>query len=399
MTVLTPAPIGVSAKATHRLMGRGISAFALLLLLQASGSIVRQSLWASPWWNAVFLWGFLAVVVVFTAASVRGRGLTASSGVLASLVFCGLALWPVAVPTTVPPDIGTPWLWAMINVGAAWSAFAFGSVIGCAYTVAVGILFAVVRTLPQSSSAPLSIAIQDAAFATILGVIICLTIGILRQAATSVDVAAEAAIAKYRDAAAETALSNERLRMDGLLHDSVMTALLTAAQSGSARERQASAELAASAMDRLDVQGLDRMEAAPASLTELAARIRFTTADDTDMLVGVHCDVSSPFRLPGPVVRAVFEASTEAVMNAARHSQANSCEVRITGHRSGNIATVAVSIKDNGKGFQPELVSDRRLGIKVSIQGRMRTIGGEADINSTIGSGTDIKLSWSGGVA
>ncbi|WP_431230677.1 sensor histidine kinase [Paenarthrobacter nicotinovorans] len=380
-------------------MGRGISAFALLLLLQASGSIAQQSIWASPWWNAVFLWGFLALIVVFVAASVRGRGLSVSSGVLAALVLSGLALWPVAVPTTVPPDIGTPWLWAMINVGAAWSAFAFGSVIGCGYTVVVGILFAVVRTLPQSSSAPWPIAIEDAAFATVLGIIICLTIGILRHAATSVDLAADAAIARYRDAAAETALSNERLRMDGLLHDSVMTALLTAAQSGSAREREASGELAVSAMERLDVQGLDRPEAAPASLTELAARIRFTTADETAMLVGVHCDASSPFRLPGTVVRAVFEASTEAVMNAARHSQANSCEVRITGHRSGKIATVAVSIKDNGKGFRPELVSDRRLGIKVSIQGRMRTIGGEAHISSIIGSGTDVRLSWSGGVA
>lgn len=399
MNDLIPAPSGVSAKETHRLMGRGISAFAVLLLLQASGSIAQQSQWASPWWNLVFLWGFLVILVAFIASSVRGRGLIVTSGLLAALVFCGLALWPVAVPTTVPADIGTPWLWAMINVGAAWSAFAFGTVAGCGYTVAVGILFAVVRTLPQSSSAPLPIAVQDAAFATVLGVIICLTIGILRHAALSVDLAAETAIARYRDAAAETALSNERLRMDGLLHDSVMTALLTAAQSGSSRERQASGELAVSAMARLDSQGLDRPEASPASLTELAARIRFTTThDDAAMVVRVHCDAAAPFRLPGPVVRAIFEASTEAVMNAAKHSQADFCDVRITGHRTGNSATVAVAIKDNGMGFDPGLVSDRRLGIRVSVQGRMRTIGGTADISSSVGSGTHVRLSWTGGV-
>ena len=313
MKIWVTAPTSVSARETHRLMGRGISAFALLLLLQASGNISRQSVLAAQWWDILFLWVFLAVLGVFIVGSIRGRGLTWTSAVLAALVLCGLVLWPAAVPATVPADIGTPWLWAMINVGAVWSAFAFGTAVGCCYTIAVGVVFAVVRTMPQSGSAPFAIAVEDASFATVLGVIICLTIGILRHAAAKVDAAADGAIAQYRDAAAETALSNERLRMDGLLHDSVMTALLTAAQSGSARERESSAELAGSAIARLDEQGRSRVELAPASVVELAARIRFTVTDGHTPVVRIHSDAPAGLRLPGPVLRAVFEASTEAV--------------------------------------------------------------------------------------
>ncbi|WP_083773618.1 sensor histidine kinase [Paenarthrobacter aurescens] len=397
MSLMVPIPNGVSAKETHKLMGRGIAAFALLLLLQVSGSIVTQSGLAAPWWNAMFLWLLLTGIGCFSVASIRGRGLRWTSSILSLLVLAGLLLWPAAVPTTVPVDIGTPWLWAMINVGAAWSAFAFGTLPGCVYTVVIGSVFAVVRTLPQSGSASPSTAIQDASFSTVLGIIICLTIGILRQASERVDTAAENAINRYREAAAETALSNERTRVDGLLHDSVMSALLTASRSGSSLERLSSAELARSALARLGEHEIKQTDATTVSVSELASRIRFTVQDDGDTpTVTVTGEGSTSLLLSGQVVRALFEASTEAVANAVRHSNATRCEVRVLGQDPKGIARVVVSVKDNGDGFRQELVSDRRLGIKVSIIGRMRTIGGTADISSHPGKGTEVILTWAG---
>ncbi|WP_344368034.1 sensor histidine kinase [Arthrobacter humicola] len=356
--------------------------------------------WTAGWWETVFMWAFLGLLAVFVAASIRGRGLTWTAAVLSGLVMFGLILWPAAVPSSVPATIGTPWLWAMINVGAVWCAFAFGTVVGCAYAVFIGGVFAVIRTMPQSASASLPVALEDAAFSTVMGLTICVTIGILRHAAQRVDSAAEAAIVQYRDAAAETAVSNERLRLDALLHDSVMTVLITAAQSGSTRERQASAKLAGSALERLDKQGTEAPEVAPATVTELAARIRFTVDDGVeDPEVLVSCDSPEHLVLPGEIVRAVFEATTEAVMNAARHSGATRCEVRVAGHKTAETARVAVSIKDNGTGFNPELVSDRRLGIRVSIIGRLDAVGGTADVISAPGAGTEVRLSWAGAAA
>lgn len=154
MKLMVPVPSGVSARETHRLMGRGISAFALLLVLQASGSIATQAGFAAPWWDAAFLWLFLGALLCFMAAAVRGRGLLWTSALLAFLVLAGLVLWPMAVPPEVPEDIGTPWLWAMINVGAAWSAFAFGTVTGCVYTVVIGGVFAAIRLCPRAGQLP-----------------------------------------------------------------------------------------------------------------------------------------------------------------------------------------------------------------------------------------------------
>lgn len=400
MRVFAPAPSGMSARDTHNLMGRGISAFALLLLLQASGEVMTQMQWTAEWWEATFLWGFLGVLLMFVFASLRGRGLTWSAAMLSALVLFGLLLWPAAVPPDVPATIGSPWLWAMINVGAVWCAFAFGTIPGCVYTVLIGGVFAVVRTLPQGASATWEVALQDASFASVLGLIICLTIGILRTAACRVDTAAESAIRSYREAAAETALSNERLRLDALLHDSVMTALITGAHAASPRERLSSAELAVSALQRLEDQGSKIEEAAPATAAELAARIQFTVGDGVENLeVIVSLDSREHLFLPGEVVRAVFEATTEAVNNAVRHSGAIRCQVQVNCHKSGNSAKLAVFIKDNGAGFKKEAVSDRRLGIKVSIVGRMEAVGGAASIASTLGVGTEVRLTWTGAAA
>ncbi|MBD1541843.1 hypothetical protein G9E11_06185 [Arthrobacter sp. IA7] len=84
--------------------------------------------------------------------------------------------------------------------------------------------------------------------------------------------AAEDAVTRYREAAEAWALGSERLRLDGLLHDSVMTAVLTAGRAGSPQERTASAALARSALERLDQQGTGYSEAAPATVIEVAAR-------------------------------------------------------------------------------------------------------------------------------
>lgn len=378
-------------------MGRGIAVFALLLLFQASGSVISETAYAAAWWNLIFLTPFLAAVAAFAIASIRGRGLTAIAGFLAFLVLAGLALWPLAVPPTVPEDFGTPWMWAMINVGAAWCSFSLGARVGCVYTLVIGVVFTTVRTTRQGGSGSLQVALEDALFATVLGLIICVTIGILRRAAARADAAAGQAIEQYRDAASATALSNERLRLDGLLHDSVMTALLTASHAGSLEERNASARLAQSALQRLDQQGSAATEAGPAALAEVAARIRFTVGSGAaEPVVSVVCDSPERLLLPGHVVRAVFEATTEAVHNAVRHSGASRCEVLLTGHRLMGPTKITISIKDNGTGFDPSLVSDRRLGIRVSIIGRMEAAGGSAAIFTSNRTGTEVRLSWEG---
>lgn len=390
-------PSGASAKATERLLGSGISAFSVVLLLQALGLIIAQTQGTESWWVAIFLWGILAVFVCSVIVSVHGRSPRTTHILLLVLVLAGFSLWHVAAPPDPQPDIGTPWLWAAINVSAAWVTFAAGTTTGCLYALATGAVFIALRTTSQVEWTSTAWAWEDTLFATILALVICSTIGILRQAATRLDEAADEAIRHYTLAASATALSRERLRLDGLLHDSVMAALITAANARSIYEYDASSLLARDALERLELYETGSEGGSLETVRELVARIRFTVDDgDSDPKVSVTCDSPTKVILPPAVIRALFEATTEAVRNATRHSGAEHCEVKVIARSHLDTTRVLVQIKDNGSGFDETLVSGRRLGIRVSIIGRLGSVGGSGKVNSTPGAGTEVHLEWEG---
>lgn len=394
------APSGASAKATERLLGSGISAFSVVLLLQALGLVIAQVQGTGSWWVAIFLCGILTVFVCSVIASVHGRSHRTTHILLLVMVLAGFSLWQVAAPPDPPPEIGTPWLWAAMNVSAVWVTFAAGTTTGFLYALATGAVFMALRTTSQVEWTSTAWAGEDTLFATILALVICLTIGILRQAAVRLDEAADEAIRHYTLAASATALSRERLRLDGLLHDSVMAALLTAANARSIDEYDASSLLARDALERLELYETGSESSSFETVTELVARIRFTVDDgDSDLKVSVTCDSPTKVTLPPAVARALFEATTEAVRNTTRHSGAEHCGVNVVARKHFDTNRILVQIKDNGSGFDETSVSDRRLGIRVSIIGRLRSVGGSGKVRSTPGAGTEVDLEWEGASA
>ncbi|MDQ0093680.1 sensor histidine kinase [Paeniglutamicibacter psychrophenolicus] len=392
---MSPRPAGISAAATHRLMARGIAAFALLLLIQASGSLLAQTPFMAWWWNAVFLFGFLAVFALAFILAMCGRETTALVATAAALVLLGYATWPLAAPAPLPEGSGPPWSWAMINVGAAWCAYAAGTRIAGAYTVLLGVLFALVRASPTGGGADFSTALQDALLATVMGLVIVMAIGILRQAAARSDAAAQHAVDEYRAAAHQGALRSERARFDALLHDSVMTVLLAASGLQAPGSRARNAKLARSAIERLEDGGRTAPGSRAVAPAELEARIRF--ANDTGhgtMALDVAPAAGDGTGIPAEVARALFEACTEAVTNARRHAAAARCQVSLECRGHGERARVRLLVIDDGKGFDPDAVPARRLGIKVSITGRMDSVGGHGRIESRPGRGTAVQLLW-----
>lgn len=81
----------------------------------------------------------------------------------------------------------------------------------------------------------------------------------------------------------------------------------------------------------------------------------------------------------------VAAAAREAMLNAARHA-GGEVSVYIEGG-----AGVDVYIRDRGAGFEMDAVPDDRLGIRQSIIGRMRRVGGTASVRST-DAGTEVHL-------
>lgn len=86
----------------------------------------------------------------------------------------------------------------------------------------------------------------------------------------------------------------------------------------------------------------------------------------------------------------VAAAAREAMLNAARHSGGE-----ISVYIEGAAESVDVFVRDRGPGFDPDAVPADRLGVRESILGRMRRIGGAAMIRPGAGGvGTEVHLRY-----
>ncbi|GHO88333.1 HAMP domain-containing sensor histidine kinase [Dictyobacter formicarum] len=84
---------------------------------------------------------------------------------------------------------------------------------------------------------------------------------------------------------------------------------------------------------------------------------------------------------------ALFRIAQEALANVARHSNATQVQV----HLRCTEELVTLQITDNGKGFQPEKREKHGVGL-MSMQERIRELGGQIKIDSASGKGTQIHI-------
>ena len=88
-------------------------------------------------------------------------------------------------------------------------------------------------------------------------------------------------------------------------------------------------------------------------------------------------------------LRELLDAAGEATVNAAKWSGAPEVSV----YTEVETRSVAVYVRDRGRGFDPDAVSSDRQGIAQSIRARMGRLGGTARVRSSPGGGTEVELS------
>lgn len=86
---------------------------------------------------------------------------------------------------------------------------------------------------------------------------------------------------------------------------------------------------------------------------------------------------------------ALVAATGEALTNAAKHAGVSDISLYV----EVDDGSVDVYVSDQGKGFEPDTVSEDRRGLIESITGRMERHGGSAEIRSEPGDGTEVHLS------
>jgi signal transduction histidine kinase/phage shock protein PspC (stress-responsive transcriptional regulator) len=182
----------------------------------------------------------------------------------------------------------------------------------------------------------------------------------------------------------ERIVSQERADVAAHLHDSVLQTLaLIQKHSHDPREV---VRLARS--QERDLRGWLYSDRAD-DTTSFAAALN-TMAADVENAHGVPVEVVTVRDVEiDNRIRAMLSAAREAAVNAAKHSAA--AKVDIFAEVDGS--DVDLFVRDRGIGFEPDAVPDDRLGVRRSIVDRMERHGGSAEIRSTVGEGTEVRLS------
>ena len=116
-----------------------------------------------------------------------------------------------------------------------------------------------------------------------------------------------------------------------------------------------------------------------AALRELATQ----WTQQTDIVANLRAEGKQA--LPLTLEEGLFRVAQEALANVARHSKATLVQIILTTTSD----TVTLSVADNGQGFDTARSEHPGVGL-LSMQERMRALGGDVEVESTPGKGTRI---------
>ncbi len=209
-----------------------------------------------------------------------------------------------------------------------------------------------------------------------------------------------------------SAHEEERKKISRELHDVVAQALTSISVRLLALKRKAA----------LNTSGLERSIARTEALVarsvsavhRFARELRPTVLDDLGLIPALHTFLknfraetgirvslsgsSAVEHVDGEKRTIFYRVAQEALMNVARHAQATEADVKV--EPSGT--AICMTIKDNGRGFDPERVlhgnKKNRLGL-LGMRERLEALGGTFSLSSAPGKGTTVlaKIPLQGG--
>ncbi|NYF11574.1 signal transduction histidine kinase [Leifsonia sp. AK011] len=383
----------ISRKQVEKVISRSVAVFGLVFGAQTVPWLMGQLDEAYPIWLWIVvpvLFGLLIFVVIMSFAQVWVRK---AHGTFAITYFVVLVSWPLAVLPGADIFGGIHWLNYLITVATAMAAIAFTWRIATGYLVLTSVIYSTIRATPVGGNAGWELAVLEGMYALILGGAVLIIVTMLRQAASSVDAAQATALERYSHAVRQHATEVERVQVDSIVHDSVLTTLISAARAYTPQAKELAATMAGNAIGHL-------RDAAGAS-PEDDTTVRFTTL--VDRITEAASSLSSPWELrvrsigtaslPVQSADAIYAATVQAMVNSLQHAGEGNVTrwVAIRGVRPGGIEVV---IADTGAGFRLADIPTERLGVRVSIIERVANAEGRAVIQSAPGEGTIITIRW-----
>ncbi|MET7400090.1 PspC domain-containing protein [Dactylosporangium sp. NPDC005572] len=326
--------------------------------------------------NQLFSFLALGIGIVLLRLMVQPTGsVQAVIGWLAAVIALGAGIiWHQADPkrrerwsATVP---GMPWLGAVVDNNRKAYLLRF---VGGGLLVVVGIIgvFVVGVRIPGAPMAAIGYGLGFAAVA-LAGVGLALA-PLLYRMFTQLSAEREARVREQ-----------ERADIAAMIHDQVLhTLALIQRNAGDVKEVQRLAR----GQERTLRNWLYKPTASPmeklgAALEEASAEVEDTFAVAVETVVVGDLDVDEK-------IAAIVAAAREALVNAAKHAKVQTISL----YAEVEPDCVSVFVRDRGVGFDLKAVDDDRHGVRGSIMSRMRRHGGKAEIRSTPGDGTEVRLS------
>jgi two-component sensor histidine kinase len=383
----------ISRKQVDKVFSQSASVFGIVFGAQTVPWLLGQLSESYPLWLWIVVPGLFGTLLVAFVLSFVQVGVRQSQGVFAVLYLAALVTWPFAIVPGATVFSGIHWLNYLITVASAMAAIAFSTRIAAIYLFICPIYYVIVRVMPQGGSAPWELAVLEGIYALILGGVILTILTLLRQAASAVDDAQATAIERYSHAVRQHATEVERVQVDSIVHDSVLTTLLSAARAYTPEAKALAATMASSAIGHLrDAALVSPDDGTMVRLSVIADRI----ADVAATLPGrfdVRVKSIGTKSIPVLAAEAVYSAAVQAMVNSLQHAGDENVPRWLT-IRSIQPLGLEVVVGDSGRGFDFAGVASERLGVRISIIERVANTDGHATIRSAIGEGTVVTIRW-----
>lgn len=380
-----------------RRLGVSVGVGGIIMGLADVPEIAGQSRFTPIWWTpvATVLAFGLFPVLALVSVHARPRTIRIVSGCAAVSFLSAVATMLIWLDTH---SIGanSVWLYRMLPLGVLAAAMAWPLLASAGYLLIGSAAVALTNIYLAEEFTAASV---SSAFARALGLsalfLWCVVAAL--WAAARVDRESVAAGAQAAEAAAAIARDNESARFAALIHDAVLSTLLDAS-----RGSEPSNVLRRQAERTLEQLDEIRVESPEPDVLDAGAAVGFLRTAVHEVNPGIRFATRTwpgydDLRMPVSAARTVAAALAEAVRNSLRHATVPGRRISRTVTCTISAGSIRVTFQDDGAGFDVAAVSADRLGISVSILGRMRQLaGGAGFVESLPGEGTTVTLVWGG---
>lgn len=372
----------------EKIIFRAFSIAVLLTGIEILGNALIQNQYLHPthWLLVILIIGSQVGLVYGTWFGVKPKAWMIFHGLAPILV---LLVWPIVANNGEGlPDDFRPWIWWAMGMSAISISVAFKPPLSLVGTIGITLAWFFFAAEPYGGAVELERRIQDSVLVLMLGGVFGSMAGLIIAQFGKVDEANSNSLREAVARAQRETLERERGLVYALVHDRVLNTLLVAAKAKSEGEYSSASESAQQALLELSSMGSAVSSQQSFSSLALFQGLNSSAREFDDVVISSAGEGS--ISVPAEVGEALTQAALQAIENSRTHSGAKKTYL----HTQSSKGKVEIIVKDYGRGFRTSRVSRNRLGVRLSIVGRVEAVGGKARVNSQPGKGTEVILSW-----